>query len=129
MNNFRLPRLTGEITFSGDGSHKWCFIEKLLWKIPQNYYRSATLLDKDTTAASLYVLLMNILEVINAAGICLLKVNNRNTRARCEICFTPCSTISIVNFERLITGFDAWNLLEVSKKVQQNRVCCVHSCR
>ena len=36
----------------------------------------------------------------------LLKVNNRNTRLRCEICseltnFTPYSSVSIVNFEHV----------------------------
>ena len=51
-------------------------------------------------------------------GIYLLKVNNGNTRTRCEICskltlktlerrqwrqadYTPCSSISIVNFEHV----------------------------
>ena len=44
-------------------------------------------------------------------GIYLLQVNNRNTRPRCEICskltikappyFTPCSSVSIVNFEHV----------------------------
>ena len=31
------------------------------------------------------------------------KVNNRNTRTSCEICskFTPCFTVSIVNFEQV----------------------------
>ena len=55
-------------------------------------------------------------------GIYLLKFNNRNTRARCEICsklkiktpvsflltrthFTPCSSVSIVNFEQVIAGW------------------------
>ena len=55
------------------------------------------------------------------AGIYMLKDNNRNTRTRCEICseltikipvfllltltyFTPCSTVSIVNFEHVIAG-------------------------
>ena len=45
------------------------------------------------------------------------KVNNRNTRTRCEICsklsiktperhhFTPCSTVSITNFEHVIAGW------------------------
>ena len=40
-------------------------------------------------------------------GIYLLKVNNKNTRTRCEICSkltkkdTPCSSVSIVNFEHV----------------------------
>ena len=41
-------------------------------------------------------------------GIYLLKVNNRNTRKTCEICsklFTPCSSVSIVNFEHVIAGW------------------------
>ena len=32
------------------------------------------------------------------------KVNNRNTRTRYEICFTPCSSVSIVNFEQVNAG-------------------------
>ena len=45
-------------------------------------------------------------------GIYLLKLNNRNTRTRCEICskltmeLIPCSSVSIVNFENLIAGWD-----------------------
>ena len=43
----------------------------------------------------------------------LFKVNNGNTRARCEICsmfhtfthLTPCSSVSIVKFEHVITGW------------------------
>ena len=50
----------------------------------------------------------------------LFKVNNRNTRTRCEICskltikiqeqreyFTPCSSVSIVNFEQVNADWDA----------------------
>ena len=51
-----------------------------------------------------------------SAGIYLLKVNNRNTRIRCEICSkffivnfgtysTPFSSVCIVNFEQVITGW------------------------
>ena len=53
---------------------------------------------------------------LNLVGIYLLKVNNRNTRIRCEICSkltikTPersqtCSSVSIVNFEQVIAGWD-----------------------
>ena len=39
------------------------------------------------------------------AGIYLLKVNNINTRTRCEIYFTPCSSVSIFNFEHAIVGW------------------------
>ena len=47
------------------------------------------------------------------------KVNNRNTRTRCDICsklkimtslwrrFIPCSNVSIVNFEQSNTGCEA----------------------
>ena len=47
----------------------------------------------------------------NPAGIYLFKVNNRNTRTRCEICskltyFTPCSSISIVSFEQVNAGWE-----------------------
>ena len=47
------------------------------------------------------------------------KVNNRNTRTRCEICsnltiktperrqyFTTCSSVSIINFEHVIAGWE-----------------------
>ena len=52
------------------------------------------------------------------AGINLLKVKNRSTRTRCKICskltiktyFAPCSSVSIANFEHLITGWD-WLIL------------------
>ena len=47
------------------------------------------------------------------AGNDMLKVNNKNTRRRCEIClkltaktyFTPCSSVFIVNFEQVIAGW------------------------
>ena len=39
------------------------------------------------------------------AVIYLVKVNDRNTRTRCEICFTSCSSDSIVNFEHVIAGW------------------------
>ena len=58
--------------------------------------------------------------IYDPAGIYLLKVNNRNTRTRCEICskltintperrtyFTPCSSVSIVNFEQVNAGWGA----------------------
>ena len=46
----------------------------------------------------------------------MIKINNRNTRARCEICskltiktcFTYFSIVSIVNFERVIVGWDVY---------------------
>ena len=42
---------------------------------------------------------------------CIFKVNNRNTRTRIEICpklkyFTPCSSVSIVNFEEVNAGLE-----------------------
>ena len=40
------------------------------------------------------------------AGIYLFKTNNRNTRTY----FTPCSRVSFVNFEYVITGWDRYNL-------------------
>ena len=48
---------------------------------------------------------------INPDGIYLLKVTNINIRIRCEICskltiyFTPCSSVSIVNFEHVFSGW------------------------
>ena len=49
------------------------------------------------------------------AGIYMFKVNNRNIRTRCEIWsklaiktpFTPCSSVSIINFEHVNTGWDS----------------------
>ena len=53
---------------------------------------------------------------MNPPGIYLLKVNNRNTRIRFEICskltiktltyFTSCSSVSFVNFEQVNAGWD-----------------------
>ena len=52
-----------------------------------------------------------------AAGNYMFKINNRNTRTRCKICskltiktpercqFTPCSSVSIVNFEQINAGW------------------------
>ena len=61
-------------------------------------------------------------ETVFPVGIHLLRGNNRNTRRRCEICskltiktperrhwrwtyFTPCSAVSIINFEHVIAGW------------------------
>ena len=46
----------------------------------------------------------------NLADIYLLKVNNKNTRTRCEICSkliikTPCSSVSIATFEQANAGW------------------------
>ena len=64
---------------------------------------------------------MNVAAVSSIlAGNYMFKVNNRNTRTRCEICskltikkperrsltFTPCSSVSIVNFEQVNAGWD-----------------------
>ena len=71
------------------------------------------------------------------AGIYLLKVNNRNTRTRCEICskliimtpsiwclycwlltyFTLCYSVSIVSFEHVIAGWD-----KITKKYNEQEV-------
>ena len=40
------------------------------------------------------------------AGNYMFKVNNRNTRTRCEIYFTPCPSVSIVSFEQVNVGWD-----------------------
>ena len=54
---------------------------------------------------------------VYAAGIYLLKVNKRNTRTRCEICSKLTikiperhhSSVSIVNFEYVIAGWERKN--------------------
>ena len=45
---------------------------------------------------------------MNPFGIYLLKVNNRNSKTRCKLWtyFTPCSSVSIVNFEHVIAGWE-----------------------
>ena len=68
---------------------------------------------------------------VNPAGIYLLKVNNRNTRTRCEIgsvilvsslltlnYFTPCSSASIVNFEHVIAGWEANPNCSIRKEME-----------
>ena len=86
----------------------------------------------------------------NPAGNYMFKVNNRNTRARCEICsklaikiperrlasfwylycylltyFTPCSSVYIVNFEQVNAGWE-WNsnnpfqFFQPPKKLHEN---------
>ena len=63
------------------------------------------------------------------ACIYLLKVNNRNTRTRCEIClkwtyfwtyFTPFSSVSIVNFEHVIVG---WVLFLEKARTKKEASC------
>ena len=56
--------------------------------------------------------------VTNPVGIYLLKVNNRNTTARYETYFTPCSSVSAINFEHVIAdweifaGKSSWSLMK-----------------
>ena len=59
------------------------------------------------------------------AGNYMLKVNNRNTTTRCEICskltkkiperrqayFTPCASVSIVNFEQVNAGWSSVSIV------------------
>ena len=84
------------------------------------------------TTKDVLIMLMRSIKLY-PAGIYLLKVNNRNTRTRCEICskliikyqnnalasfrylycwlwtyFTPCSIVSIVNFEHVFGGWDGF---------------------
>ena len=62
---------------------------------------------RDKNSGSRYWMLKPDLDL---AGNCMFKVNNRNTRRRCEICskltiktpyFTPRSSVFIVNFEQV----------------------------
>ena len=51
--------------------------------------------------------------IVNSANIYLLKVNNRNTRTRCEICSnltikTLERRVSIVNFRHVIVGWESY---------------------
>ena len=56
------------------------------------------------------------------AGIYLFKINNRNTRTRCEICSKltikiPVSIVCIVNFEHPIAGWGCTANLEHSYQI------------
>ena len=60
------------------------------------------------------------LKHINPAGNCMFKVNNRNTRTRCEICSkltikTWCYGVFIVNFEHISHLVLVFLLLTLSK--------------
>ena len=64
---------------------------------------------------SVYAKIINAQKTPFPAGIYLLKVSSKNTRTRSEICSkltikTPCSSVSIVNFEHVIAGWvrDIW---------------------
>ena len=45
---------------------------------------------------------------IRPVNICLFKVNNRNTRKRCEIYFTPFSSVSIIDFEQVNVSWESF---------------------
>ena len=88
--------------------------------------------------------LRTVFRSIHPAGNYMFKVNNRNTRTRCEICsklaikkperrhwlrssvfivnsehFTPCSNVSIVNFEQVNVG---WAIFyEETSEIGKNR--------
>ena len=79
-----------------------------------------------------------------SVGYCMFKVNNKNTRTRCKICsklttktpewldwhrygvsiinfwtcFTPCSSVSIVNFEQVNAGWDMMEPFLASAPIQ-----------
>ena len=90
------------------------------WKIWKSKYHENETLFSLWMKKFIYRVLMRIIPV----GIHLLKVNNRNTRTRCEMCskltikkqswyrsgvfivnfrtyLKPCSTVSVVNFEQV----------------------------
>ena len=55
----------------------------------------------------------------------MLKVNNKNTGTRCEICpkltlKTPCSSLSIVNFEQVNVG---WGTLKSKLCISNSKKC------
>ena len=64
------------------------------------------LLDLDQFLRLTFTVLQNI-----PAGIYLLKVNNRNSRTRCE----TCSNVSIANFEQINAGWEQTS--------DRNRIC------
>ena len=69
------------------------------------------------------VVLVQLLGVNNPPGIYLLKVNNRNTRTRCEICSNLTikvperrrrSGVFIANFEHVTAAWEEQNFLQKS---------------
>ena len=66
------------------------------------------------------------------------KVNNRNTRTRCDICsklkimtslwrrFIPCSNVSIVNFEQSNTGCEACTQNPITLKFEALNIQFYH---
>ena len=71
-------------------------------------------------------------ENLYPASIYLLKVNSRNTRTKFEICsklaiktyFTPCSRVSIVNFEQKIGDWVFLHILRYElMKIQIDFIC------
>ena len=63
---------------------------------------------------------MRIQNLVDSNVIYLLKVDNKNTRRRCEICskltyFTPCSSVSIVNFESVTDGWETSKMERIVK--------------
>ena len=65
-----------------------------------------------------------------SANLYLFKVNSKNTIKRCEICskltikthFTPCSSISIVDFERLNVSWDLSNQTSFQHNSQNHMI-------
>ena len=97
--------------------------------LPQKLYRKIIAM---THAHQMITILVTIVwtygkktfKSVYPVWIYLLKVNNRNTRTRCEICmplasfwsrfwtcFTHCSSVSIVNFEHVIADWVSSKLL------------------
>ena len=81
-----------------------------------------------------FFILQSIWSVQMLAGMYLLKVNIRNSRTRYEICskltiktpgtihwayFTHCHGVSIVNFEHVIAGWDAYQEAAYNKQVAE----------
>ena len=68
-----------------------------------NYVNTSIFYNNDI----LFVILHHYTIRNNLAGVYQLKVNNRNTRTRYEICsyFTPCSNVSVFNFEQVNAGW------------------------
>ena len=76
-----------------------------------NILKAAKILTRIFKCISNFVITVSISRYATQAGIYLLKVNNRNTKTRCEICSkltikTPERRL-IVNFGHLIAGWDS----------------------
>ena len=95
---------------------------KHLWRsfvfnsFPENFGKRFRKNDSFSECMNIQVTIFRI-EQTSPVGIYLLKVNNRNTRARCEICSIRHSGVFIVNFEHISYLVLVFLLLTLSRQM------------